>query len=201
MPVGPNGSSSGGTGRGRGGATTGVGRVTASVGGTTPVASGGAALVGCGTCARGCAGCVATAARGLPVREVFRCDGGRGGGRPGGFAVRFLAGFREIGSVPAGLAALAIMSREREWRIGMFVELKPVLPAPDAGPLPNFGMTPGGGAGARGWRAFFHGASWPVSSMVRRNPLGGAGVVCAQSDAPHNTARAAPIGAAKRNAE
>jgi hypothetical protein len=47
----------------------------------------------------------------------------------------------------------------------------------------------------------FHGASWLPSSMLRRNPPDGAGVVCAHNDAPHSTARAAPIGTAKRNAE
>jgi hypothetical protein len=84
----------------------------------------------------------------------------------------------------------------------MLVELKPVLPAPHAGPLPNFSVTPGGGGRGRpDFFSGFHGACWVVSSMVRRNPLGGAGVVCAQSDAPHNPARAAPIGTAKRNAQ
>jgi hypothetical protein len=91
------------------------------------------------------------------------------------------------------------VSRDRERRIGTLIELKPVLPAPHPGPLPNFSMTPGGSGRGRGALfAGFHGTSRPVSSMLRRNPLGG---VCAHSDVPLNPARAAPIGTARRNAE
>jgi hypothetical protein len=81
----------------------------------------------------------------------------------------------------------------------MLEELKPVLPAPHPGPLPNFGIVPGGGW--RGRAFFFHGASFAVSSMLERKPLGGVCAVCAHRDAPHNPASAAPIGTAKRNAE
>jgi hypothetical protein len=84
-------------------------------------------------------------------------------------------------------------------RIGAFLELKPVLPAPHPASLPNFGMTPGGGAGRR---AFFRSAgSSALSSRLSRSPLGGFGAVCAHTDTPHNPASAAPIGTAKRNAE
>jgi hypothetical protein len=132
----------------------------------------------------------------LPVREAFRAGGGGGGGKPRGFAAAFATGSRDVASGPVAPGAV---SRERERRIRALVELKPVLPAPHPGALPNFGIVPGGGW--RGRAFFFHGASCALSSKVWRNPLGGAGVVCAHKDAPHNPASAAPIGTAKRNAE
>jgi hypothetical protein len=117
--------------------------------------------------------------------------GGNGGGFVGVFAAA--APFAVApGPVPAGL---------RVRRSGTLVELNPVLPAPYPGGLPNFGMTPTGGPGRRG---FVHrcGSCWPLSSKVGRSPFGGAGsVVCAQADAPQHPASTMPTGTAKRNAE
>ncbi|MBV8754594.1 MAG: hypothetical protein JO328_17175 [Hyphomicrobiales bacterium] len=146
-------------------------------------------------------GCATAAVGGLRLRGAFE-GGGGGGGKPGGFAAAFALGSPDGESAPALLLGPGTASRERERRIGAFVELKPVLPAPHPGPLPNFSMRPGGNVCER--RAFFsgfHGASLLVSSMAGRNKFDGAGVVCAHSDAPHNPASVAPIGTAKRNEE
>jgi hypothetical protein len=83
------------------------------------------------------------------------------------------------------------------------VELNPVLPAPEPAGLPNFGMTPTGGAVLRaGLVAPGRGTSWPLSSKVGRSPPGSTGsLVCAQPDMLQTAASRAPTGTAKRNAK
>src|SRR5712692_1560991 len=134
MPTASNGSSSGGGRRLRGGTGRPLGPTAAVVGGTLPVV---ATPAGAGATAEpdgaDASGFTTAASSGVPA--VF--DAAR-------VAPLADAGLR-VPAVPATPGRAGVFRRS-----GTLVDTNPVLPAPAAGGVPNFGTTPTGGAGRRG---------------------------------------------------